>query len=78
MFSKSSFPEVIKTQDCVLKSYLFTKQQILYSSKQTEFADDNFKFDENGGKFSERLEKCCWKRRNSLFQAISPFPTEFS
>ena len=27
---------------------LFPKQQILDSSKLKEFADDNFKFDENG------------------------------
>ena len=27
-----------------------------YSSKLTEFADDNFKFDENGRKFSKEVE----------------------
>ena len=31
---------------------LFTTQQILDSSKLKEFADDNFKFDENGRKLS--------------------------
>ena len=30
---------------------------MLDSSKLKEFADDNFKFGENGGKFSERIEK---------------------
>ena len=33
----------------------FPKQQILDSSKLKEFANDNLKFDENGGKFSERV-----------------------
>ena len=33
-------------------NYPFHKQQILDSSKQNEFADDNFKFCENGAKFS--------------------------
>ena len=32
------------------------KRQILDSSKLKELADDNFKFDENGGKFSERVK----------------------
>ena len=31
----------------------FTKKQILDCSKLKEFADDNFKFDENGRKLSE-------------------------
>ena len=35
---------------------LFPKRQILNSSKLEEFADDNFEFDENGRKFSERVE----------------------
>ena len=30
------------------------KQQILDSSKLIEFADDNFKFDENGRSFTSR------------------------
>ena len=34
----------------------FPKQQILHSSKLTEFADYIFKFDENGGKLSKRVE----------------------
>ena len=35
---------------------LFRKPQILGSSKKSGFADDNFKFDENGRKFSKRVE----------------------
>ena len=45
-----------------------------------EFADNNlFKFDENGGKFSERVKNTVGKgeiAHNSL-RAISPFPTMF-
>ena len=43
-----------------------TRRQILDSSKLKEFANDNFKFDENGRKLSKSL------------QAISSFPTVFS
>ena len=34
----------------------FPKQQILDFSKLKDFADDNFEFDENGRKFSWRVE----------------------
>ena len=34
----------------------FPKKQILDFSKLKEFTDDNFKFDENGRKFSNRVE----------------------
>ena len=41
-------------------------------------ADDNFKFDENTRKLSERVENTVGKRRNCSLRAISPFPTVFS
>ena len=41
----------------------FPNDKILDSSKLKEFADDNLKFDENGGKFSNREENT-GKRRN--------------
>ena len=53
-------------------------QQILDPSKLTEFADDNFKFDENGRKFIQMGRKHCGKRRNCLLRAISSFLTVFS
>ena len=34
----------------------FPNDQFLRSSKMREFADDNFEFDENGRKFSKRVE----------------------
>ena len=43
-----------------------------------DFAEDNFKFDENGRQLSNLVEKHCGKRRNCLLRGISPFPTVFS
>ena len=51
---------------------------MLDPSKLKEFADDNFKFDENGRKFFGMGRKHCGKRRNCSLRAISPFPTVFS
>ena len=42
-----------------------------------EFAENNFKFNENGRKLSKRVENT-GKRRNCSLRAISPFPTVFS
>ena len=38
-----------------------TRRLILDSSKLKEFADDNFKFDENGRKLSKRVENTVGK-----------------
>ena len=46
---------------CVVIGELFPKRQFLASSKLKEFADINFKFDENGGKFSEKIENTVGK-----------------
>ena len=45
----------------VLLFYPFHKRQILDSSKLKEFADDNFKIDENGRKFSKWVENTVGK-----------------
>ena len=47
------------------------------SYKLKEFADDSFKFDENGRKFFKWVEKKLWERRNCSSRAISPFPKVF-
>ena len=50
--------------------YLFSKRQILDSSKLKEFADSNFEFDENGRKLSKRVENTVGKgeiARNEQF-----------
>ena len=41
----------------------FPKQQILDSSNPKEFADNNFKFDENGRKFSKWVENTVGKEK---------------
>ena len=48
--------ESITTQCCILMRQPITRQQILDASKLKEFADDNFKFDENSRKLSKRVE----------------------
>ena len=58
----SPLPELITVSEICFSGILilsfnsFPKRQILHSSKLKEFADDNFKFNENGRKFSERVE----------------------
>ena len=56
VFSKGLFPRGVKRCHCVRMGLPFPKPQILDSSKLKEFADDNFKFDENGRKISKRVE----------------------
>ena len=48
------------------------QKQVLNSSELKEFADDNLKLEENGGKFSQRVENTVEK------EAISPFSTVLS
>ena len=55
-----------------ISSEPFLKQRIL------DLRNDNFKFDENGRKFSKWLENTVGKRRNCSLREISPFPTVFS
>ena len=45
----------------VKQAKVFSKQPILESSKLKEFADDNFNFDENGRKFSKKMENTAGK-----------------
>ena len=52
----------------------FPKQQILDSSKLKEFADDNFKLNENGGKCYKQVENTVGKweiARNEQFSPLS-------
>ena len=57
------------SQGCINHS---PNDKILDSSKLKDFADDNFKFDENGRKLSKLVENTVGKGE------ISPFPTVFS
>ena len=53
------------------------KQQILDSSKLKQFVDDNFKFDENGGKFFKRLDNTVGKGEVDLHEQFLLFPQCF-
>ena len=57
--------------------YPITRRQILDSSKLKESADDNFKFDENGRKFSKRVENTIGKREIPLYEQFLFFPQCF-
>ena len=52
----------------------FPERQILGSCKLKEFADYNFKFDENGGKLSERVENIVGKGEIACFKQFLLFP----
>ena len=41
---------------------------MLDSSKLKEFADDYFELDENGGKFSKRVEIYCGRKGETVFK----------
>ena len=56
-----------------VKGQPITRGQILDSSKLKEFADDNFKFDENGSKLSKRVENTVGKGEIARYeQFLSP------
>ena len=57
--------------------YLFPKRQILDSSKPKEFADDNFKFDEDGRKFFKQIESTVGKGEIARYEQFLPFPQCF-
>ena len=61
-----------------IQSKPFSKRQILDSSKLKEFADDNFEFDENRGKFSKRVENTVGKRETARNEQFLFFSTVFS
>ena len=44
----------------------------------SEFADDNFKFDENGRKLSKQIENTVGKEEIARYEQFLLFPTVFS
>ena len=56
---------------------LTLSQTINFRLFQTEFADDNFKFDENGRKLSEMIENTVWKEGIALYERFLLFPQCF-
>ena len=73
-FPRTPFPESIKVS---IGWLLFPKRQILDSSKLKEFADDNFKFDENSGEFSKRVENTVGKGEIARYKQFLLFPQCF-
>ena len=55
-----------------------TRRQILDSSKLKEFADDNFKLDENGRKLSKWVENTVGKGEIARYEQFLLFPQCFS
>ena len=54
-----------------------TRRQILDSSKLKEFADDNFKFDENGRKLSKQVENTVRNREIARYELFLLFQQFF-
>ena len=52
---------------------VFPKRQIVDSSKMKAFADDNFKFDENGRKFFKWVEKTMGKGEIARYEQFLLF-----
>ena len=77
--SRGAF-RVVLCPSCVLNNFfnLFPIRQILDSSKLKEFADDNFESDENGRKFSRRVENIVGKGEIARHEQFLLFPTMFS
>ena len=62
----------------VIKSELFSKGlTLLEASKLKEFADNNFKVDENGRKFSKRVENTVGKGEIGHQEQFLLFPQCF-
>ena len=59
------------------KYELSTKRQFLDSSKLKEFADDNFKLDENGRKFFKSVENTVGKGEIARYEQFLLFPQCF-
>ena len=55
----------------------FPKRQILDASKLKEFADENFKFDENGRQFSKWVENTVGKGEIVPYEQFLLFPQCF-
>ena len=55
----------------------FHKRQILDSSKLKEFADDNFRFDENSGGLYKRVENTVGKGEIARHEQFLLFPQCF-
>ena len=64
---------VVKGHHCIVKGQLFPKWYILDSSKLKELADNDFKFDKNGRKFSKQVENIVGKREIDRYKQFLLF-----
>ena len=80
IFYMSKFCIIIQSIDKIdfIDPSPFPKRQILDSSKLTDFAVGNFKFYENGGKFSKSIENAVGKGEIACYKQFLLFPTVFS
>ena len=62
---------------CMRSFFLPITRQIFYSSKLKEFANDNFKFDENGRKLSKWVENTVGKGEIAGDEQLLVFPQCF-
>ena len=69
--------ESLQTCPVIFYNQPITRQQILDSSKLKEFAEDNFKFDENGRKLSKRVENTVEKGEIACHEQFLLFPQCF-
>ena len=60
-----------------LESQPIPKRQVLDLSKLKDFADDNFKYNENGRKFSKRVENTVGKGEIARYEQFLLFPRCF-
>ena len=60
-----------------IHGYSFPRGHILDFTKPTEFANDKFEFDENGRKFSTRVEKTVRKGEIAQYEQFLLFPQCF-
>ena len=62
---------------CTNEHRPITRRQILDSSRLKEFADDNFKLDENGRKLSKQVENTVGKGEIARYEKFLLFPQCF-
>ena len=66
-----------KEHFCLFFFQPITRQQIFDSSKLKEFADSNFKFDENGRKLLKWVENTVGKGKIARYEQFLLFPQPF-
>ena len=66
-----------KASEPLSTTYPFPKPQLLDSSKLKEFADDNFKFNENGRKVTKWVENTMGKGEIGRYEQFLLFPQCF-